>query len=152
MLYHKKGQSATEYLMTYGWAILAIAIVGALLYTQVFSQRACYLLGAAGFQLVDAVVIDNNEFSVAATSGDLKMALKNQVGKNITVTDIQKDGVSTYEGADTLVEDGKTATLTDVAFATGAVGKCYSHKVTIVYNTSNAIDLRNAGTLNGRYG
>jgi hypothetical protein len=34
-----KGQSATEYLMTYGWAILAIAIVGALLYTQVFSER-----------------------------------------------------------------------------------------------------------------
>jgi len=37
---NRKGQSATEYLMTYGWAILAIAIVGALLYTQVFSESA----------------------------------------------------------------------------------------------------------------
>jgi len=35
---NRKGQSATEYLMTYGWAILAIAIVGALLYTQVFNN------------------------------------------------------------------------------------------------------------------
>lgn len=33
-----KGQSATEYLMTYGWAILAIAIVGALIYTQVLNN------------------------------------------------------------------------------------------------------------------
>ena len=35
----RKGQSATEYLVTYGWAILAIAIVGVLLYTQGFSRE-----------------------------------------------------------------------------------------------------------------
>ena len=151
MLYHKKGQSATEYLMTYGWAILAIAIVGALLYTQVFSQRACAVEGAAGFQLVDSVVIDNNEFSIASTSGDLKTALKNQVGKNITVTKVMKD-TTEFDITDVNIEDGKTSTVTVAAFSTGDVGKCYSLKTTLVYNTSNAIDLRNSGTLNGRYG
>lgn len=146
-----KGQSATEYLMTYGWAILAIAIVGALLYTQVFSQRACAVEGATGFQLVDSVTIDNNEFSIDGTSGDLKLALKNQVGKNVTLTKIYKDTTS-FDVTDTLIEDGKTSTFTVSAYSTGGVGKCYSHKTTLVYNTSNAIDLRNSGTLNGRYG
>src|SRR3989344_2771710 len=129
MFYQKKGQSATEYLMTYGWAILAIAIVGALLYTQVFSQRACAVEGAAGFQLVDYVVIDNNEFSIASTSGDLKTALKNQVGKNITVTKVMKD-TTEFDITDVNIEDGKTSTVTVAAFSTGDVGKCYSLKTT----------------------
>jgi hypothetical protein len=150
MFYHKKGQSATEYLMTYGWAILAIAIVGALLYTQVFSQRACAVEGATGFQLVDAVVVDNNEFSIDATTGDLKVLLNNQVGKNVTVTSVLKDSTST-DITDVTIADGSTATITVPAFATGTVGKCYTYQTTFVYNTSAQIDLRNSGTLNGRY-
>ena len=42
MTTNRKAQSATEWLMTYGWAILAIAIVGALLYTQVYLPQAYY--------------------------------------------------------------------------------------------------------------
>ena len=51
----RKGQSATEYLMIYGWAILAIAIVAALLYTQVFStSRNAYNTTTEGMG-IDAV-------------------------------------------------------------------------------------------------
>src|SRR3989338_9026658 len=112
MLYSRKGQSATEYLMTYGWAILAIAIVGALLYTQVFSQRACAVEGATGFQAVDSVVIDNNEFSIVGSSGDLRVALKNQVGKNVTITGVLLDGTNKYNGTSVTIADGATATMT----------------------------------------
>lgn len=33
---NRKGQTVTDYLITYGWLILAVAIIGALLYTQIF--------------------------------------------------------------------------------------------------------------------
>jgi len=150
MFYHKKGQSATEYLMTYAWAILAIAIVGALLYTQVFSQKACAVEGASGFQLIDAATVGGKEFSIDATTGDLKVALKNQVGKNVTVTSVLKD-TTVFDITDVVIADGSTNTITVPAFATGTVGKCYTYQTTFVYNTSSGIDLRNSGTLNGRY-
>lgn len=145
-----KGQSATEYLMTYGWAILAITIVGALLYTQVFSERSCATEGANGFPLVNAATVDGNEFSIDAGTGTLSLAVKNNVGKDITVTEVQKDG-STIDVTDVTITDGETGVVTATAFQTGTVGECYSVKTTIVYNTSTGIDQRSSGTLNGRF-
>jgi hypothetical protein len=145
-----KGQSATEYLMTYGWAILAITIVGALLYTQVFSERSCATEGAAGFPLVNAATVDGNEFAIDAASGNLSVAVKNNVGKDITVTKILK-GTQEYDVTDVAIADGATAVVSAPGFSAGTVGECYSEKVTIVYQTATGIDQRSSGSLNGRY-
>ena len=55
----RKSQSATEFLITYGWALLALLIVGALIYVQVFRPPfACYKLVVDGHKypkLEDAI-------------------------------------------------------------------------------------------------
>ena len=38
---YKKGQAATEFLMTYGWAILAIVIVAAVLWNMGIFKSSC---------------------------------------------------------------------------------------------------------------
>ena len=144
----RKAQSATEYLMTYGWAILAIAIVGALLYTQVFSAKKC-AEGATGFAISGTVYPDGNEYSIG-TNGDLNILLKNNVGKDITLSNVNCDGTDVADT--TAIADGASATVTALACApTGTAGSCYSVPIVITYATSASIDLKSAGTLNGKY-
>lgn len=76
----KRGQSALEYLVTYGWAILAIVIIAGVLWaTGVFnpekysSQKAC-----GGFTSVIC-----QDFKVN-TSGALTIVLNNAQGNRIT--------------------------------------------------------------------
>jgi len=83
LLRKKKGQAATEFLMTYGWAILSLGIVIAVLVT-VFSWKpadsiadSCTFMDS--FTCIDAKL---NE------SGVINMSLKNIVGSQINVTKI----------------------------------------------------------------
>ncbi len=146
----RKAQSATEYLMTYGWAILAITIVGALLYTQVFSQRSCATAGASGWPLTASVAPDGNEFAVN-TDGTVVMALKNNFGKDITVTDVTGD--TGNQSLSVAISDGATVAVTttvDVA-GTGTTGDCYTESITITFQTTAAVPVKATGNLNGRY-
>ena len=145
----RKAQSATEYLMTYGWAILAIAIVGALLYTQVFSSKKC-AEGATGFAISGTVYPDGNEYAIDATTGNLDILLKNNVGKDITLSNVR---CGTTDVPDTTaITDGATATVSAAACApVGTPGSCYTVPIVITYATSAGIDLKSAGTLNGKY-
>lgn len=155
----RKAQSATEYLMTYGWAILAIAIVGALLYTQVFQTKKC-AEGAIGFPITGALSPDGIEYSVN-TTGYLTILLKNTVGKKIKITSIQNVDTTTATGTlvnQVNISDGKTGTVSISGFKTGMEsGDCYSTKTNIKYetyqsdgNTLNGVDLIAGGTLNGK--
>ncbi len=155
----RKAQSATEYLMTYGWAILAIAIVGALLYTQVFQTKKC-AEGAIGFPITGAVVPDGNEYSIVSSSGDLTMLLKNTVGKDINIS-YAKNNKGTLIALTTSirVNDSKTGTLVVPGFKSAdadSVGKCYSDTLTIIYQTLDSSDVlsgvnvTSSGTLNGK--
>ncbi len=148
----RKAQSATEYLMTYGWAILAITIVGALLYTQVFSQRSCATAGASGWPLTASVAPDGNEFAVN-TAGTVNMALKNNFGKDITVTTVTGDTASETLTVPVVIADGATvavATTIDIAGA-GVQGDCYTESVTITFETAAGVPVKSTGNLNGRY-
>lgn len=145
----RKAQSATEYLMTYGWAILAIAIVGALLYTQVFSANRC-AEGATGFALSGQIAPDGNEYTIDPTSGNLQILMKNSVGKDITVTTVDCAGTN-IDIADVVIADGAKAVVPVAACATGTADACYSVPVVFHYQSSAAIDLKAGGTLNGKY-
>ncbi|MCK5334255.1 MAG: hypothetical protein KAJ24_07080 [Candidatus Aenigmarchaeota archaeon] len=148
----RKAQSATEYLMTYGWAILAITIVGALLYTQVFSQRSCATAGASGWPLTASVAPDGNEFTVN-TDGTVVMALKNNFGKDITVTTVTGDLASETLGAPVVIADGATVAVTTTVNIAGAgvQGDCYTESVTVTFQTAAAVPVKSTGNLNGRY-
>ncbi len=148
----RKAQSATEYLMTYGWAILAIAIVGALLYTQVFSSKKC-AEGATGFAISGTVYPDGNEYMIDPVSGNLQILLKNNVGKSIDLVSV-KCGTVAAVADTTTISDGSSVPVTIAACAganPGTAGTCYATPIVITYQTSAGIPLKAAGTLNGKY-
>lgn len=47
-----KGQSAIEYLMTYGWMLLVVAIIGGLIFTLAQDQDVEEVVGFAGQQVI----------------------------------------------------------------------------------------------------
>ena len=149
MNFKRKGQSATEYLMTYGWAILAITIVGALLYTQVFSNKSC-TNGANGWDMTSSVVPVGNQYSIAA-DGSISMGAVNRLDTNVTITDVTID--TNDASPDLGLNAGQEGSLTAVAgTATAATaGDCYTKTVTITYNTDLVTGLKSTGTLSGRY-
>lgn len=79
----KKAQSALEYLMTYGWAILIIVIVGAALFALgVFNPSGSATMTMSeisDFQLVDATINQG---------GNVTVILGTKTGKATTVTGI----------------------------------------------------------------
>ena len=77
----KKGQSALEYLVTYGWAILAIVIIAAVLwYFGIFNpskwteSRQCG--GMSAFSCID--------YTVNSSDG-ITLSLGNKVGRQVVV-------------------------------------------------------------------
>jgi hypothetical protein len=69
-----KGQSALEYMMTYGWAILIIVIVAVILYSMgIFNPRTSVTASSSGFSpfAVSAAVCNSSSLNVAFTTGGL---------------------------------------------------------------------------------
>ena len=87
----RKAQTALEYLMTYGWAILIIIIVGSALYALgVFSPGTFTgkrSTGFSQFQMADFKV-DTDE--------NVTLVMGNRLGKTITINEI----TATYKGDD----------------------------------------------------
>ena len=87
----RKAQTALEYLMTYGWAILIIIIVGSALYALgVFSPGTFTGKRSTGFSQFQIV-----DFKVD-TSESVTLVMGNRLGKTITVNDIN----ATYKADD----------------------------------------------------
>ncbi|MEW5996625.1 MAG: hypothetical protein AB1657_03455 [Candidatus Micrarchaeota archaeon] len=81
---NRKGQAAMEYLMTYGWAILAIVLViAALIFLNPFRAPEVCLFEQAGFTCNEPPP----QLYVTGQSNDLRMNVKvwNQVGQPIIV-------------------------------------------------------------------
>ena len=79
----RKGQSALEYLVTYGWAILAIVIIAATLwYFGIFNPakwvgvRQCG--GMSAFSCID--------YEVNSTGDGVTLSLGNKVGRTVYVS------------------------------------------------------------------
>ena len=147
---YRKGQSATEYLMTYGWAILAITIVGALLYTQVFSNKQCTT--STTFSVDNGVVPVAQQY-VIETDGSVRMLVKNNLDKAVTITGVSGDsGSNNTMNID--VSAGQSATVDTVAnvAGTGSEGDCYSERITISYDVTDGLsNMKSSGVLNGKY-
>lgn len=85
----RKGQTAMEYLMTYGWAILIVIVVaGVLAYYGVFSPGKIVGPTKSGFAKVEVLQWD------LGTTGTLKLYVENRVGDVINITDVKVGGAS----------------------------------------------------------
>ncbi len=84
---NKKGQAAMEFLMTYGWAILVvIAAIAALAYFGVLDPARLLperCQSSAGMDCVDKANIQE---------GSLQIALRNNIGFDVTVTNASAAG------------------------------------------------------------
>ena len=126
----RKGQSATEYLMTYGWALLAIAVVGGLLYMYVFSNKECTQV-VKGFSSPGVVVLPAPNY-VLHSNGALTFVIENKLDSNVTITSIDVDGTAFTPPTGELAP-GQRATITGNIGALNE-GSCKEVKITITYN------------------
>ena len=153
----KKAQSAMEYLMTYGWAILIVIIVAAALYALGIFNPATYTQSTAvGFQ---GFQIPSGGWQVDST--DVTIVLRNMGGSNINITDITATFAGTTTSAvspslplgnGTLTPDEqKTYTLSGGTFAGPSSGASYSVSVEITYDNldSTLTGFKSTGTITG---
>ena len=68
-----KAQSAVEYLTTYGWMLMAVAVVGGVIFSM-FSQQVCPER-ASGFSIGSITVGD---FGTTASSNNISLVVQNQ--------------------------------------------------------------------------
>jgi len=104
-----KGQSAIEYLMTYGWMLLVVAIVGGAIFATVQGQCTQSTSGFTGGDvIVENFGLDGN--------GDVQMEVRNGGASTLTVNNaslINPDGENMEDtsGVDVGVGNSETITL-----------------------------------------
>ncbi len=152
----KKGQGAMEYLMTYGWAILVVMIVGVVLW-----QLGIFNLGGTvGKTMSGFSALRPLDWSIVNGATNDDMIVVNGEGVPVTVTGLDFDtssaGVTCGAGDATLVvniaagDSGRVENLANDC--TGSQGTQYSITAKITYNktigTINQVHT-SVGTLKG---
>ncbi|PIN70800.1 hypothetical protein COV93_00035 [Candidatus Woesearchaeota archaeon CG11_big_fil_rev_8_21_14_0_20_43_8] len=138
----KKGQAAMEFLMSYGWAVLAgLVVIGGLAYFGVIktdgqSQRICMFSYGMACQ----------DFILKPDSASLY--LTNSLGKDITVDMITLGKCNETFGTTLLNGDSARFTLNSCVF--GTVGEQVSGKLEVVYTTGEGMLKYHRGDVRGK--
>ncbi len=152
----RKGQTAIEYLMTYGWAILIILIVaGVLAYYGIFAPSG--FLGPSSSGFAQVAVVSPWDLNAA---GELKVILENRVGSEINVTRVYADTTSSIgssqpisAGAGISIPAGGRSNFISSVFAGLAAnsGTTYRIYVSVEYSlkTNPGTLFNSTGTLSG---
>ena len=142
----KKGQAAMEFLMTYGWAILAAVIaIGVLAYFGVFSPGK-YVSGTAVVSAPFYIQAHN------VKTNQVNLGIKNNGGEDYNITSITVgSGCATTTVPGAITADGATSTKDVTISCTtspGAVGASYKGDITIKYTKAgSSIELTSTGTM-----
>jgi len=138
-----KGQGALEYLMTYGWALLIIVVVGAALFALgVFTPTAAEsCTGFSGVQYQDHLM----------TATVFTIEITNTEGADIEITQVQV-GTKNTDPVWLNVSAGSKSTIVGTIDPTDkAAGDTYSEDVAISYNVIDGISGKIArGTCSGK--
>ena len=153
-----KGQAAMEFLMTYGWAILAAVIaIGVLAYFGVFSPGK-YTTGSTVVNppfYASAWNVKDSLCSRAGTVGFdcVNLELKNNGGEDYTVTNLSVVGCGAFfNGSSVIIPQSGTQIFdincTDNGGDIGASGKSFKGDITVSYTKSgSSLDLTSTGTI-----
>jgi hypothetical protein len=160
----RNGQAALEFLMTYGWAILAIVIVGAALFAlgffspQIFaSGKAC--LGFSSLSYVDHAFANDGNLTVQLGSARDDICVTGVVLELKDGTTVTATAVTGTQGdcgvGEVMIEANDKATIT----ATGGsltgqdVGDTYTGaKLTVTYDVIDGITGHtDTATCNGKF-
>lgn len=140
---NRKGQSAIEYLMTYGWMLLVVAIVGGVIFTTVQdSQESCE-------QETMDIESTQQGFGVSdfsATTSSLNVQMENNQQDNINITSVAVAGYESDEtssGYSTLGFGESTEfTFTDISES----DDCNSYDISVNF-TEDGLESQDSGTL-----
>ncbi|MEK6899174.1 MAG: hypothetical protein AABW79_03700 [Nanoarchaeota archaeon] len=139
-----KGQAAMEFLMTYGWAILAAIIaIGVLAYFGVFSP---------GKYTPSATVVNPPFYATGATVSELNgisVELRNNGGEDLTVTSMNIVGCGTSDALLTWAITAGSSAVVPVDCAPALVsGDNFKGDATITYTKSgSSLSLQSTGTI-----
>ena len=154
---NRKAQSALEYMMTYGWAILIIVIVAVILYSMgIFNPSSSITTTSIGFSpfTVSSTVCSPAGVSVAIIGGGLPdTATSATISKiyiisNTGTTALTKE----YNLTPVVIFPGKTATIIipTVACASANVKYSLSAKLQYSYSTpAGSVTTNTTGTIAG---
>ena len=142
-----KGQSALEYMMTYGWAILIIVIVAVILYSMgIFNPRASVTAVSSGFSpfAASAAVCSGSTLTVAFSVGGLPNGASSVIitGGNYTSGSGISPASGTLTAPSSPISVGSSFNMTDTS-VTCTSGVAFSASGNIDYKVSSA-----AGTAN----
>ncbi len=146
----KRGQSALEYLVTYGWAILAIVIIaGVLWYFGIFNpSRFAGEKQCGGFS---AFVCQDFRIN---TAGDLRILLNNKAGGSVTSVSLtHANGTAVACATSTVAANANTTCNLAVIVPAGTSGNTVDQTtVTVTYTDSRSgIGHTDAGFVRGKY-
>jgi len=145
---NKKAQSAMEYLMTYGWAILIVIIVAAALYALgVFNPATFTGRTATGFQVIGAP----SDWDLNSSGGVTLVMSNSKMSTTLTIINISATISGNSANSVINYSIGPGATNQYVYFAglpTQTQGATYSLKLAVLYN-SGGIDHTDTGTVTG---
>lgn len=142
---NKRGQAAMEFLMTYGWAILAAVIaIGVLAYFGVFSPGK-YVTGNA----VVSPPFYINAYNIKASDG-VTLEVKNNGGEDYTIQSVVVSNCGTFSTATPILADAKAA-ITVACTPALTNGNSFKGDVTITYQKAGStVDLTSTGTVAGK--
>ena len=140
----RKGQSAIEYLMTYGWMLLVVAIVGGAIFATVQGQCATQASGFTG----ESVTVDQ----FAATEDNLQIVLANSASEQLEVTTVNVTSEDNYNETtgSTTIGVGDTASFSLEGISSSEA--CNNYDLTVTYNQGEINNATASGGLSGNMG
>jgi len=140
---NKRGQSAMEFLMTYGWAILAaVIVIGVLASFGVFSPSKY-----VPTQCVVSAPFGCEKNQVGATNDTISLVLRNGMGSSANLSSIAIAGCGTNSSG--IIMADQTTKLVAVTCSPAITsGEKFSGDVTITYRpTGGEIDMKSSGSV-----
>jgi len=136
---NKKGQAALEFLMTYGWAILAaIVVIGVLAYFGVFSP------GRYAPQACAVTAPFYCNAANAKTTG-LTLEFKNQGGETFTVSNVTVSNCATAEVSQSVAADSAVVVTVPCALNEG---DSFKGDITVSYlKSGSTVELSSTGSI-----
>ena len=140
----KRGQAAMEFLMTYGWAILAaIIVIAVLAYFGVFNPGRY----APKTITLNAPFGTTPEFTIK--TNEASFVLRNGAGDSVDISSIAVAGCGTDTTARTLA-DGASELITVTCSPVLTAGSKFKGAITITYRTGEKLlDLTGTGDISG---
>jgi len=130
----RKGQAAMEFLMTYGWAILAaVIVIGVLAYFGVFNPgkyapKTCMISAPFG--------MSSGDCQASATNG-VQLAITNGAGESITIYSVSVTNCGT-NNTQMSVADGAKQTVIVTCSPALTQGNNFKGDVTVTYKRGDA--------------